>query len=49
MKDANEIAGVLKKKKNLNVVYNPMENENHASILHQSISEAFRKLFPLKE
>lgn len=47
--DANEIAGILKKKKNLNVVYNPMENENHASILHQSISEAFRKLFPLKE
>jgi len=49
VKDANEIAEILKKKKNLNVVYNPMENENHASILHKSISEAFRKLFPLAE
>lgn len=49
VKEANEIAGILKKKKNLNVVYYPMENENHASILHQSISEAFRKLFPLKD
>lgn len=49
VKDANEIAGILKKKKNLNVVYYPMEKENHASILHQSISEAFRKLFPLKD
>jgi len=49
VKEANEIAGILKKKKNLHVVYYPMQNENHASILHQSISEAFRKLFPLKD
>lgn len=49
LKEANEIAGILKKKKNLNVVYLPLEKENHATILHQSISEAFKKLFPLKE
>lgn len=48
VKEANEIAGILKKKKNSNVVYFPMEKENHASILHLSINEAFRKLFPLK-
>jgi predicted alpha/beta superfamily hydrolase len=49
VEEANKIAGILKKKKYLNVVYQPLENENHATILHQSISEAFRKLFPLKD
>ena len=49
VKDAKEIAAVLKQKKGLKVDYFPMEKENHASILHSSIGEAFRKLFPLKE
>lgn len=49
VKDAKEIAAVLKSKKGLKVDYFPMEEENHASILHLSINEAFKKLFPLKE
>ena len=49
VKDAKEIAAILKEKKNLKVDYFPMQNENHASILHQSISDAFKKLFPLKD
>jgi len=49
IKDAKEIAAILKTKKNLKVDYFPMEKENHASILHLSISEAFKKLNPLKE
>lgn len=49
IKEAQEIASILKAKKGLKVDYFPMPNENHASILHQSINEAFRKLFPLKD
>jgi len=49
IKDAEEIAVLLKTKKNLKVDYYPMEKENHASILHLSIGEAFKKLNPLKE
>lgn len=49
VKDAKEMAAVLKTKKGLKVDYFPMEKENHASILHLSIHEAFKKLFPLKE
>ena len=50
VKDAEEFAEVLKKakKSKLKIDYMPLENENHATILHQSISEAFKKLFPFK-
>ena len=51
IKDAKDFAGILKKlkKSDLKVDFMPMPNENHATILHQSVSEAFKKLFPLKE
>lgn len=49
IKEAQEIAVILKAKKDLKIDFMPMDNENHASILHHSISEAFKKLFPLKE
>ena len=49
VKEAQEIAKILQAKKNLKVDFFPMEKENHASILHLSISEAFRKLYPLKD
>lgn len=50
VKDAKEFAEVLKKAKpKLKIDYLPLEKENHATILHQSISEAFKKLFPFKE
>lgn len=50
VKDAKEFAEVLKKanKSKLKIDFLPLENENHATILHQSISEAFKKLFPFK-
>ena len=50
VKDAKEFAEELKKakKSKLKIDYLPLENENHATILHQSISEAFKKLFPFK-
>lgn len=51
IKDAKDFAAILKKlkKSDLKVDFMPMANENHATILHQSVSEAFKKLFPLKE
>lgn len=50
VKEAKELAEVLKKiKPKLKIDYFPLEKENHATILHQSISEAFKKLFPFKE
>jgi len=51
VKEAKDIAAILKNanEPNLKVDYFPMEKENHATILHQSISEAFKKLHPLKE
>lgn len=49
VKEAKEIAAVLQLKKGLKVDYYPMKKEDHASILHLSINEAFKKLFPLKE
>ncbi len=50
-KEAKEIFDILQasKKKNLTLHYNPMEKENHATILHNSIYEALLKLFPYKE
>lgn len=50
VREAKELASILKKsKKGLKIDYLPLENENHATILHQSISEAFKKLFPFKD
>ena len=50
VKDAKEFAEILKKiKPKLKIDYLPLEKENHATILHQSISEAFKKMFPFKE
>lgn len=48
---AKNIAAVLKEsgKKNLNVDFLPLPKENHATILHQSIYEAFKIRFPFSE
>lgn len=49
VKEAVAISEILKKaNKKLQVVYQPLEKENHATILHSSISEAFKGLFPFK-
>lgn len=49
-REARDIAGILKqdKKKRFKVDYVPLANENHATILHQSINEALKKLYPYK-
>lgn len=49
-RDAKEIASLLKqdKKKRFKVDYLPLAHENHATILHQSVNEAFKKLYPYK-
>ena len=50
VKEAQEIASILKKSnQKFKVEYLPLEKENHATVLHQSISEAFKKLFPFKD
>ena len=48
---AEKLVKVLKKsgKKNLTVDYMPLPKENHATILHNSIYEAFKIQFPYKE
>ena len=48
---AEKLVKVLKKsgKKNLTVDFMPLPKENHATILHNSIYEAFRIQFPYKE
>lgn len=50
-KEAKEIADILKaaNDQQLKIDFLPLPNENHATILHQSINEAFKKLFPYKE
>lgn len=50
-KDANELYEILKNagNKNLKVDFNLMTDENHATILHNSIYGALLKLFPYKE
>lgn len=50
-KDAKELAAILKaaNKPKQKVDFLLLSEENHATILHQSISEAFKKLFPYKE
>ena len=49
--EAKELAELLKaaNKPAWKLDYMPLPQENHATILHQSISEAFKKLFPYKE
>ena len=48
---AEKLVKVLKKsgKKNLTVDFMPLPKENHATILHNSIYEAFKIQFPYKE
>lgn len=50
-KDAQELTDVLKNsnKKDLKIDFLLLKDENHATILHQSVNEAFKKLFPFKE
>jgi predicted alpha/beta superfamily hydrolase len=50
-KDGKELVDVLKaaNKPKLKLDYVLLPEENHATILHQSISEAFKRLFPYKE
>jgi hypothetical protein len=47
-KEAKPIASFFHKAggPNVKVDFLELPNENHATILHQSISEAFKKLFP---
>ena len=49
--EANKLYNLLKeaKKKNLKAEFKFLPEENHASILHQSINEAFKMLWPLKK
>ena len=49
--EATKISEILKRsnKKHLKVDFKFLPDENHASILHQSISEAFKLMYPLKE
>jgi predicted alpha/beta superfamily hydrolase len=51
IKDAKNMSIAFRNAKNPKVKLDFMEmaNENHASILHQSISDMFKKMFPLKE
>ena len=51
IKDAKDFSDILihSKSPNLKVDLMEMEKENHASILHQSISDIFKKMYPLKE
>ena len=51
IKDAKDFSNILKDSKNptLKVDFMEMTNENHASILHQSINDIFKKMYPLKE
>ena len=51
VKDADALYQVLKNsgKKNLKSEYNLMTDDNHATILHKSVYEGFRKLFPYKD
>jgi len=49
VKDAKEFASILKAQKNVKVDFNPMKTEDHASILHVSIHEAFKKITAAKE
>jgi predicted alpha/beta superfamily hydrolase len=51
IKDAKDMSIAFRNAKNPKVRFDFMEmaNENHASILHQSINDIFKKMYPLKE
>lgn len=51
IKDAKELNAIFREANQpyLTIDFMELANENHASILHQSISEAFKKLFPIKK
>ncbi len=51
IKDAKDMSIAFRNAKNPKVKFDFMEmaNENHASILHQSINDIFKKMYPLKE
>ncbi len=51
IKDAKEMNAVITNANNPKIKLDFMEmtNENHASILHQSINDIFKKMYPLKE
>ncbi len=51
IKDAKDLRIAFRNAKNPKVRLDFMEmtNENHASILHQSINDIFKKMYPLKE
>ncbi|MBL0013202.1 MAG: alpha/beta hydrolase [Flavobacterium sp.] len=51
VKDAKDMSIAFRNAKNPKVRFDFMEmtNENHASILHQSINDIFKKMYPLKE
>jgi hypothetical protein len=46
--DANVLADKIKRQKNnrVNVYFDYLPLENHATILHQAVSNAFRLLYP---
>lgn len=48
-KEAKAIAEILKADKRLKVDFLEIMNENHATVLHKSIYEGFKKIFPYKE
>lgn len=48
-KDAKELAETLQKSNKVPTEFLFLKDENHATILHQSINEMFKKLFPYKE
>ena len=50
-KDAETLFAILQKAqlKDTKIDFKSMPNDNHATILHQSIYEAFLLLFPFKE
>ena len=49
--DAADIAKALQQsgKKNMKVDFVPLPKENHATILHNSVYEALKILYPYKE
>ena len=48
-REAKAIAGILQKNGSIKVDFLEILNENHATVLHKSIYEGFKKLFPYKE
>jgi len=51
IKDTKEMNAVIRNANNPKIKLDFMEmtNENHASILHQSVNDIFKKMYPLKE